>query len=627
MERPTRCAFHFSYLPLSDPGHHMGLSRWLLTKIAGAFGLLPHQQVRRYKVMLFGENLGAFTLPIGEHMENPDAPTRPVITKPFRVEFGEDTFYYWAEPKPDGGFKTVEFHPPSPELREEAARFYTTTHGLNADGTPDPARQPPLSTRTVEEAQFIRAILRNRDAEQPYADYAAWLSARGDSYGDFIWLALEIEKLPEGAPARERLEARRDGLAAKDAPRWVLPLANIGIYPGVYIGGFDGYFPTVFHNTKGVIEELDVDHNALVFPANAPRLFFGAPLLRKLSVSHSTLTLADFAALPQFAQLESLSLSVANGTEDDVRRFAESPHLSGLRELSLSGCSVGPDAGAHLAQAPWLAGVHTLDLGSNALGDDGVLAFAESPHVAALTALDVRYDNLTDRGLIALCRSPHLAQLTALNLESNAFTAEGIRALVAAPFAGALTALNLSGTQLDAEALGVLATGAFPVLKALNISNCSATDESVAAVVAAPFFRTLEVFQANGTGAGAATAAAVTAHGFTPLRELELAYNVLSDAAVETLVLAKSVTKLTKLNLNDNPFGLDGTKALAGTDLPKLEHLDLSRVACGPGGAKALAASPHFQGLKKFWISEEHTGLAGREALLKRFTDNVMMFV
>ena len=602
----------------------MGLSRWLLIKIAGALGLLPHQRVRRYKVTLFGENLGTYTLPIGDHMQDPSALVRPVLTKPFRMEFGEDTFFYWVEPKSDGGFKTAECHPISPELREEGVRFYNTAHGLNADGTPDPALQPPLSTRTVEETQYIRAILRNRDAEQPYADYAAWLRTRGNSYGDFIRLSLEIEKLPEGDKAREKLEKNLEMLVAKDGPRWVLPLANIGIYPGVYIGNFDAYFPTMFHNKKGVIEELSVDQNAHVFPTNAPRLFFGAPFLRKLTVHHSAITLAEFAGVPQFAQLESLSVSVASGTANDARLFAESPHLSGLRELSLSGCYIGPEAGEHLAQAPWLAGVHTLDLGHNTLGDSGVMAFAESPHLTNLSTLDLRYNSITDRGLIALCQSPHLAKLTVLNLENNSFTADGIRTLIAAPFVGTLTNLNLSGTQLDAESLGILATGTFPALKALNISYCADADAGVSAVVAAPFFHTIEVFQANSTEAGQATSDALTSLGFTPLHDLELANNALTDAAVGALIRAKAVTKLTKLNLSANPFGLAGVTALADTELPKLEHLDLCRVACGQAGAKALATSPHLKSLKNFWISEEHIGLVGRELLLKRFGNEVM---
>lgn len=605
----------------------MGLFKWLVYKLAGALGQLPHQRVRPYKVTLFGETLGTFTLPIGDHMANAKALLRPVLTKPFRIEFGEDAFYYWAEPNPDGGFKTVEFHPRTPELREEAVRFYTTANGLNPDGSLDPARQPALSTRTEEETQLIRAVLEDRDVDRPYADYAAWLSKKGDPYGEFIRLTLDIEKLPDGDPHRERLELRREMLVQQYGPRWVLPLANLGIYPGIYIGSFDGYCPTVFHNKKGVIEELNIDHTALVFPASAPRLFCGAPFLRKLTVSHRGLTVAEFAAIPQFEQLESLSLSVASGTAEDARRFAESPHLGALRELSLSGCYIGPDAVAHLARAAWLVGVHALDLGSNALGDDGAKALAESPHVAHLTDLDLRYNDLTDCGLIAMCRSPHLARLTTLNLESNTFTADGIRALVGAPFARTLTSLNVSSTQLDADALNALATADFPALKVLNVARGPATDESVRALVAATFFRTLEVFRANSTGAGDATASGIAAHGFVPLRELELANNALSDAGVEVLVRAKAVTGLTKLTLAENPFGLAGTTALAGTDLPRLEHLDLCRVACGPAGAKALAASPHFQRLKTFWISEEHTGLFGRAALLKRFTNDVMMFI
>ena len=605
----------------------MGLFKWLVIKAAGAFGLLPHQRVRRYKVTLFGEALGTFTLPIGDHMTDPQALVRPVLTRPFRIDFGEDTFYYWAEPNPAGGFKTVEFHPPSAELRDEAARFYTVANGRNADGTSNPARQSPLSARTVEETRLIRAILADRNSEQPYTDYAAWLVAKGDTSGDFIRLTLDIEKLVEGDKERERLEERREKLVQKHGPRWVLPLANVGIYTGVYMGGYDGYYPTIFHGKRGVIEELDIDRDAHVFPASAPRLFYGAPFLRKLTISHNTLTVAEFATIPQFAQLESLSLSVARGTEDDARRFAESPHLGALRELGLSGCNLGPEAVGHLVRAAWLAGVHALDLGSNALGDDGAEALAESPQVANLTTLDLRYNELTDRGLIALCQSPDLAKLTVLRVESNAFTAEGIRALVAAPFARNLTSLNLSSTQLDTAAFAALATGAFPALKTLDVSFCTATDDAVRAVVAAPFFHTLEVFRANSTGAGDATAGALAAHGFVPLCELELANNALSDPGVEILVRSKAATKLTKLNLNENPFGLAGTKALADTDLPRLEHLDLCRVPVTPAGAKALAASPHFKGLKKFWISEEHTGLAGREALLKRFTDDVMMFM
>lgn len=143
-------------------------------------------------------------------------------------------------------------------------------------------------------------------------------------------------------------------------------------------------------------------------------------------------------------------------------------------------------------------------------------------------------------------------------------------------------------------------------------------------MVAAPFFRTLEVFLANGTGAGTATAFA--AHGFLSLRELELAYNALSDAAVGALARSKAVTKLTRLNLNDNPFGPAGTEALAGADVPQLEHLDLCRVACGRRARGRWPRRRTSRATRSSGISEDRTGAAGREALRKRFTDDVMMF-
>lgn len=605
----------------------MGLFKWLVIQAASAFGLLPHQRVRRYKVTLFGEPLGTFTLPIGDHMTDPNAFERPVLTPPFRVEFGEDTFFYWVEPNPAGGYKTVEFHPPTPELREEAVRFFNTANRLRADGAPDPARPLPVPTRTTEELRLIRAALDNRDVDRPYLDYAEWLRTKGDAYGDYIRLTLEIEGLPEGDERRARLDERREKIVAKYGPRWALPLAATGIYPGVYISEFDGYFPTIFHGKKGVIEELDVDHNALVFPGRGPHLFYAAPFLRTLTINHSTLTVGEFAAVPQFAQLETLKLSVARGIANDVRVFAESPHLGGLRSLGLGGCGIDPDGAAELARAAWLGGLRALDLGSNAIGDAGLRALAATPGVANLTALEVPNNGITDAGLIALCQSPHLGALTVLNLEGNAVTAEGARALVAAPFARTLATLNLKSTGMDAAALAVLATGDFPALKTLDISYCEGGDEGVRAVVAAPFFRGLEVFRANGTGAGAAAAAALAAHGFLPLSELELSYNALADAAAAALMGAKGVTKLTKLNLSDNPFRLAGTQAVAAAELSRLEHLDLCRVGCGPEGARALVAAPHLTGLKKFWISEEHVGVAGREALLNRFTSDVMTFM
>lgn len=604
----------------------MGLGRWLLVKVAGAFGLLPHQYVRRYKVTLFGEALGAYTLPVADHAINSRALVRPVLTKPFRIDFGDHSYYYWVEHNQNGGgFKTVEWHPPTAELREEADAFYRTAHGLGDDFGMLPGLQLPLPTRTVEETRLIRAILANRDAEQPYRDYAAWLSEKVDSYGDYISLTWDIENLSENDTSRERLEQRREKLVEKHGPQWVLPLANVGLYPGVYMSGFDGYMPSIWYNSKGVIEELDVDSGALVFPAHAARLFYGAPFLRKLSVHRLDATVRDFATIPQMAQIESLSLSIGSGTPDDYLAFARSPHFGGLRELKLCGYRFGSLVASHLADAAWLANVNTLDFGDDAIGDEGAEAFAESPHVASLTALELGSNDLTDRGLTALCCSPHLAKLTALHVGGNRFTTEGVRAISVAAFATNLASLNLSSCELSADAFHALAGGNFPALKSLDVSY-NAGGEGLSAVVGAPLFRTLEAFRAGSNGAGPALAVAVAAVGFVPLRELNLRGNRLDDDAVVTLARSKAITKLTALDLSDNPFGLEGVKALASADLPLLESLDLSRVPMGRTGAVALAAAPHFKSLKRLIVSDEHVGLIGRERLTKRFTDRVMSF-
>jgi uncharacterized protein (TIGR02996 family) len=160
---------------------------------------------RRYKVTYFGESLGAFELPVGEHMDDPDALRRPILTKPYKVE-GDETVYFWVEADPDGGFLTVYWHPNSPPEREEAALFFAEAHGLKPDGSVDHEKQPPIAARGAEEAALIRAVLMNPNEEQPYLDYADWLARKGDSYAEYIRLSLRMEPLDEEDEFRAKLE-------------------------------------------------------------------------------------------------------------------------------------------------------------------------------------------------------------------------------------------------------------------------------------------------------------------------------------------------------------------------------------------------------------------------------------
>jgi uncharacterized protein (TIGR02996 family) len=600
----------------------VGLFRWSVLKLAGWMGLL---KPRTYRVTLFGESLGTYKMPRGHHMANPEAEDRPVLTRPFRMSGADNFHIYWVEPDPEGGARVLSWSPETPDDNDAARRFYNGAHGLHPDGTPNPAKQPPLQTRTTEELRLIGAVLADPDTEQPYLEYAKWLGAKNDPYGEYIKLTLELEKLPEGDPQRERLEERRGRLVRKHGARWVRPLTDAGLFPGLlWFHTDNSFFPDIWYGKRGVIEKLDLTCNAHVFPRHAARLFYGAPFLRKLWINDLDITVADLVVVPQMAQIESLSLTIGSGTVDDFLRFAESPYLTGLRELELTGHDIQPESAVHLAQAKWLAGVRKLDLGINAVGDDGAEALAESPNVANLAVLGLGSDALTDRGLIALCRSTHLAKLTELRVDSNTFSAEGVRAIPAAPFAGSLTALHLNNCGVDLAGVEALAAGQFRALKSLGLAAGTFGAAGMLALAAAPWFTNLEQFTASNCGSGDAGAHALAEAGFLALRELDLADNGLTDAGVSALVRSKAATKLTKLNVSNNPFGLLGTKALAGTNLPALEELDLSRADIGRPGAQALAASPYLKNLKRLVVSEEFVGLIGREALIKRFTDQVV---
>ncbi len=617
----------------------MGLYRWALLKIAGFMGML---KPRRYRVTLFGESLGTYFLPRGHHMANPTAEDRPVLCRPFRSSLGENYHLYWLEPNQEGGAKFLHWYPETPTDRDAADRFYHGAHGLRPDGTFDPSKQLPLPSRTTEELRLIAAVRANRDAAQPYLDYAKWLSAKNDSYGEYIRLTWEIERFREGTPEREKLEERRFKVVQKHGVKWVVSLTDVGLFPGFPwahlhdpLFSDDTLIPDLWYGKKGVIEELDIDSDAHVFPHNAARMFAGAPFLRKLSVNNLDITVATLAPLPGMAQIEHLDLSIGGGTPDDYRPFAESPHFGNLRELKLMGMTVGAEGADHLSRAAWLANVRALDLGACAITDDGADALAASPNVANLGTLLLANNQLTDRGVTALAQSPHLTSLTELNLSGSyqiddglpwpGFSAAAMTALGNAVFARGLKSFALDHNLLTAEAAQALAAGQFSSLRALSINNnVPLAAAGVTALVGAAWFRQLEAFSAASTHGTDATVSALAALGFIPLRTLDLTDNDLTDAGVTALVRSNAASKLVKLTLSYNPFGASGAKAIADSPLGELEELDLANVKIGPAGAKALAASPHLKKLKRLVVMDESVGLAGREALMKRFTDQVV---
>jgi len=596
----------------------MGLFRTLIEFVADLAGVkLPKSGSRTYKVTLLGEPLGSFKLPVAEHRGQSTATTLDILTRPFQWDFGGMLYFYWEERNLAGGFKSVTWHP-TPAEEAEARRFYKVSH----------ASLPVLPAQPAEEARLVRAILADPEAERPYLDYAAWLTARGDSRGEYIRLTLDIEKLPGGSRGREKLTEKRQALVEKDGPRWVLPLTDVGLYTGVALVGVDGFWPDTWHGKKGVIEELEVPSFTGAFPRHFDRLFQAAPCLRKLSIGDHDVGIDDLGRVPQFAQLESLRANVGQVTPAQMRVFAQSPHLGGLRHLDMGGVSFGPDAAVSLAEAVWLPGLKSLNLYYGHILDAGATAIASSPGVANLEELNLSSNMITDAGLTAIASFPHLAKLKVLSLNAGTppfgeepyppLTAAGIQALGGAVFAPTLKGLALDRTGLTADGVWAVTT-AFPALTELSLGFIAAGAEGMRAIGAAAFIRTLQSLMASEFPAGDAGVEALVAGRPAALHTLCLPDNRISDRGVLALSLMPAVATLKILMLSSNSFGQEGAAALAEAKFPALVELDLCGVPLGPQGAKALCAAGAFPKLTKLSVTEELVGPGGKAALTKRF--------
>ncbi|QJW93749.1 TIGR02996 domain-containing protein [Frigoriglobus tundricola] len=579
--------------------------------------------LRLYKVTYFGETLGAFELPVGEHMDDPDALPRPVLTKPYKVE-GDEAVYFWVEADPDGGFLTVYWRPNSLPERKEAARFFAVANGLKSDGSIDHEKQPPIAARSTEEVALIRGVLSNPNDEQPYLDYADWLARKGDPYAEYIRLSLRMEPLDEADGARAELEDELFDLAEKYGAKWVRGLTELGLFPGADWQNEDEFDPQWWFGTKGVIDTLEIESGTAVFRTSPARLFVAAPFLRRLTLGGPEVTPAQLATIPQMRQIDWLYLECGPGTLEDFIAFAASPHFDGLRHLTVYGSGIDAGVAGVLAGARWMPNLRELSLTRNEVGDDGAEALAGSAYCANLEDLELDGNGLTDRGLIALCGSAHLAQLKALGLGDGAFTAAGIRALRTAPFAPGLRDLDLTRCGLDAPAFAELAAAPLPALKVLDVNGNRAGGAALAALTGAPFFRALEVFGAEDCDLGNEIVAGLARAGLFELTDLALGDNRIDAAGVAALMRSKAAATLRALRLPRNPLGTDGVIELAGSALPHLRVLDLQGVRLGKEAVLALVKAPWRKQLTRLDISEDCVGDRALEVITDRFGENVV---
>ncbi len=593
---------------------------------------------REFLVTVQGAAVGTFLLPVvtGDVAAvGAVPPTRRVLGRVNKLDVGGQFSLLWTELGDDGKPRVMVWNPETRQEVADARRFYDAGRGVGRDA---PAgrriRRGSAVERTPEEHEYLAAIRNRPDDPQPYLDYAEWLEGRGDPYGSFIRVCVELEG-PKDPPGDDPLWATSQALVEAHAETWMKPLIGLGFQPEIM-----GIRTIEVWLTKfGTIQDFTIDRPG-VLPENVGRFFAAVPLIRKLLLSDDDIDFGGVCHLPQMAQIE--ELTCRHVTPAQFLTACRSPHLGKLRKLDAwvqSGRDdrLGEAGGRALAAAPWLHQLDWLALTRSGLGDDGVRAFAESPAVARLKSLDLSNCGEYGPGFVALANSPHLAGLEVLNWSGNHVSPEALGALATAKFRSNLRDLNLNfcgSLGLGRAAFEQLAAANLPRLEVLDISTGRLNDGGMAALAAAPWLAGLKDLNVAGSETGDTELAELARLHLPKLERLKLDLNPFGDVGLAALCRGPAWPGLKKFELVPSPEsspgspppGPEGARAFAeSTRFPNLEEVDLRRVEIGDAGASALAKSAGLSKLKKLAVSEDQVGPAGKAALQRRFGDGLSL--
>jgi uncharacterized protein (TIGR02996 family) len=580
---------------------------------------------RSFLVMIGGAVLGTYALPAcgaSEAAEGTAVVTR-TISKPLRkwltdrvfASTREPAFFLlWMEEGADGEMHTMVWTPETPAEIAEARRFYEDARNFNPSGLAESL--PPLDPR--EEA-LAEAVLDHLDDDGPRLAYAAFLSERGSSQGEFVQNWCQTETMAEDDPAKAILEQRWAELLNNDAEEWFQPLMSLGLRPGI----FGRFYPALWLFPRGLIEEVEIDRPGIL-PEQAEQLIRAAPVLNRVRITYDDIDLPALASCPFLARVSDLEVSSLGLPFEALEPFLDSPYLLRLRRLDLGYNDLGQDLGPALSRASFLANLRTLDIPSVGLGSAGAVALFQGWTQGEARELDLGGNALDAAALAALVSCPAAGGLRVLKLTSNPLGAAGIAVLATAPFLGTLTELHLDVCALDVPAVAALARLSLPSLTYLKLGNNKLQEAGAKSLASArwPGLTRLELGRCE---LGDAGLVALAGSSLLPgLTELTLVANQLGSRGISALARV-AWSRLRILNLRQNRCGEDGAKALAScAGLAHLEELDLEDNTVGAVGAGALAASPHLGNLRKLAVTAKFLGPTGQAALLKRFGEDVV---
>lgn len=374
----------------------------------------------------------------------------------------------------------------------------------------------------VTDAEWIAQIRANPDDDQVRLAYADALVARGDQRGEYMRLAIANARRETNREQYERLQE-----LAKLERQWA---KEIGCTLNVqWLRGLPN---RVWDTAQAVVENRN---QLLAFP------------FRAITLLSRSKDLAAFAALPELARIEDLSLPESMPLPE-LAAVCASPHLTALRSVWFG--TMSDEAAELVASAPWLAQLEALPL--HKLTSRGFARLLASPlfRLRELSLYDCDLDEAGGRAF-AECKLPRLEQLT------------------------------FDRTRLRACVHHILGSANLTAVHTLRITYAHyLADEGADALGRSPHTQSLRTvsFESSGLGTHAVLAlACARVEPFPELRTLELQDCLVEDPGAIALARSTRFPALTKLNLNANQLTRAGATAFADpTAIPSLTELRIS---------------------------------------------------
>lgn len=586
---------------------------------------------REVLVMLGGATLGTFALPALADVATSGGAggsslaSRKIVLAPTRQSLGGDNFLLVWNEETESGVHAMVWHPETASEKRDAQAFYEAARDYEPDSLLRRAadwlgEKLAGRKRSPQEKSLQQGILDAPDDLAAVLRYADWLTEQGNPQGEFIRIDCDMEGMKGSDPRHKQLSKRWSELYEQIGKPLVKPLAKLGIKPMI-----SGQLVPYLFLKHGLVVSVEIEKPS-VLPRRFKQLLDAAPLLRSISLGGDGIDVVGIAACPELSQIETLEVKKCELSDDGMAALTRSPHLTKLKHLSLNYNPLSFEAIQVLASSPLLGQLKSLELNGCDLGHEGLDALCKSTLTKGLEKLHLSNNDLSEEHFISLSESQHLSSLKDLNLASNKMTDVAMKFLCSAAFFPQLEVLDLNSCDLAAVSLRPLQPVRGTRLRVWNLSSNKFGEAGFQALASLPLLATVENLSfdwCNMTDDNVK----VILHSphLGELKSLSLNYSdALTDRAAEAIAASSKLNKLEELLLGDSRIGAAGVTALARSPgLPSLERLELHDVPIGAEGALALANSPHLSRLVNLVVTEAEVTEQGKQALEKRFGDDV----